>query len=66
MKDRISTHYANDDWRLYEFTRQSGLRHGDFRVQWWRQIDMDHVVFGACIVAIVVGLLAAWAGEMMQ
>jgi len=56
-RDRISSDASNDmRWDLYEFTRDSKLPYGTFG----RRINPDIVVLVGCLIALVVGIVAAW------
>ena len=61
MKPIISSHSDNDEWRLYEFTRDSKLPYGTFD----KGINADAVVVGACIVCMVVALVGMWIGALL-
>ena len=53
MKPIISSHSSNDDWRLYEFTRDSKIPLGYFN----RRVSVDAVVVGFCITAAAIALI---------
>lgn len=57
MKPTISSHSSNDDWRLWEFTRDSKLPYGYFD----QRISPDSiVVLLTVIIAVLVLVGVAW------
>jgi len=54
-KPVISSHYSNDDPRLYSYARRADP-------PWFppRHFSPDAVVFVACIIAAIVGFVAAY------
>lgn len=61
MKRDIGSHYTQDEWRLYEFVRDSKIPHGTFD----RGISADAVVVGACVVCLALALLGMWIGALL-
>jgi len=53
MKPIIGSDSRNDEWRLYEFTRDSKIPLGYFG----RRINVDAVVVGFCIIAAAIALI---------
>lgn len=55
MKFAISTHFSNDDARLYSFVRDSRLPHGTFDAEW--RITPNRALW--VVVGVLAGLLIA-------
>lgn len=59
MKPTISSHYSNDDWRLWEFTRDSKLPMGYFD----QRISPDSIVVLLTVVVAVLTVAGVWWTE---
>ena len=62
MKRYIGSHYANDRWSLYEFSRRSNLPYGYFD----RWEKLGHMVAGVICFAIATILLVLAATGMFS
>jgi DNA polymerase IIIc chi subunit len=61
-KSRIGTDAANDDWRLWEFTRDSRIPHGTFDTP---RFDINAAIVIVC-TGIVVGIIACVVGNFIN
>ena len=57
MKDIIGTAASNDDWRHYEFVRNSHLARGTFDTDW--RLTPTVALFALTLVLAVAMLIAA-------
>ena len=62
LKSRIGSHVSCDEWRLYEFTRNTRLPRGTFDSP---RIGIDGWVYIIC-VGILGWLAACWIGNFIN